>query len=120
MAKKILKMCSTNFFAVTALQSEINYFSQNGYSIDLVCSTDNHSRTVKGCKLINLDIKSAAKAFDCNYQQINLNQYKKLDTIINQLDTNDKNINLVEIMVDSEKHHSNNKELEGKIKTLFN
>jgi len=69
---------------------------------------------------VNLDIKSAAKTFDCNYQKINLNQYKKLDTIINQLDTKDKKINLVEIIVDSEKNYSNNKELEGKIKKLFN
>ena len=69
---------------------------------------------------VNLDIKSAAKTFDCNYQKINLNQYKKLNTIINQLNTKDKKINLVEIIVDSEKHYSNNKELEGKIKKLFN
>ena len=50
-------MCSTNFFAVTVLQAEINYFSQNGYSVDLVCPTDNHKKKVKGCKLINLNIK---------------------------------------------------------------
>ena len=69
---------------------------------------------------VNLDIKSAAKTFNCNYQKINLNQYKKLDTIINQLNTKDKKINLVEIIVDSEKHNSNNTKLENKIKTLFN
>ena len=57
MTKKILKMCSTNFFAVTVLQAEINYFSRNGYSIDLICATDNHIKKVKGCKLINLNIK---------------------------------------------------------------
>ena len=69
---------------------------------------------------VNLDIKSAAKTFDCNYEKINLNHYKKLDTIINQLNTKDKKINLVEIIVDSKKHHSNNKELKDKIKKLFN
>ena len=69
---------------------------------------------------VNLDIKSAAKTFDCNYEKINLNHYKKLDTIINQLNTKDKKINLVEIIVDSKKHHSNDKELKDKIKKLFN
>ncbi|MAR15408.1 MAG: 2-succinyl-5-enolpyruvyl-6-hydroxy-3-cyclohexene-1-carboxylic-acid synthase [Candidatus Marinimicrobia bacterium] len=69
---------------------------------------------------INLDIKSVAKVFDCSYQKINLNQYKKLDLVISQLNTKDKKINLVEIIVNSEKHHSNNEELENKIKKLFN
>ena len=68
---------------------------------------------------VNLDIKSLAKAFDCNYQKINLNQHKKNDKSFNQLNTKDKRINLVEIIVNSEKHHSNNKKLEGKIKELF-
>ena len=68
---------------------------------------------------VKLDIKNLAKAFDCNYQKINLNQYKKNDKIFNQLNTKDQIINLVEIVVNSEKHHSNNKKLEGKIKDLF-
>jgi len=57
MAKKILKICSTNFFAVSVLQAEINYFIQKGYVIDLVCPSDNHHKKVVGCKLIKLNIK---------------------------------------------------------------
>tara|TARA_Y100001936_G_C16082553_1_gene679022 strand:+ start:394 stop:2133 length:1740 start_codon:yes stop_codon:yes gene_type:complete len=68
---------------------------------------------------VNLDVKSIAKAFDCNYQKINLNQYGKLNTIIKKLNTKDQKINLVEIIVDSDKHELNNKKLENKIKKLF-
>ena len=69
---------------------------------------------------VNLDIKSIAKAFNCNYHKIDLNQHEKIDKIINKVNIKDKNINLVEIMIDSKKHHSNNKQLENQIKRLFN
>ena len=68
---------------------------------------------------VNLDIKSVAKVFNCHYQKITLNQYQKIDKIVNQLNTKDRKINLIEIMVDSEEHHSNNKEIEDRIKQLF-
>ena len=68
---------------------------------------------------VNLDIKSIAKAFNCHYHKIGLNQYEKIGKIINQVNIKDKKINLVEIMVDSEKHHLNNKEIEDRIKQLF-
>ena len=68
---------------------------------------------------VNLDIKSIAKAFNCHYHKIDLNQYEKIDKIINQVNIKDKKINLIEIMVDSEKHHLDNKEIEDRIKQLF-
>ena len=68
---------------------------------------------------VNLDIKSIAKAFNCHYHKIGLNQYEKIGKIVNQVNIKNKKINLVEIMVDSEKHHLDNKEIEDRIKQLF-
>ena len=41
---KILRVCSTKFFADSVLDNEINYLLNLGYKIDLICSFDNNNK----------------------------------------------------------------------------
>jgi len=63
----------------------------------------------------DLNIRSIANAFKCNYAQIN---YKELGKEKSKVFL-DKGINLIEINIDSEKHHLNNKEIEKNIKKIL-
>ena len=63
----------------------------------------------------DLNIKSIANAFKCNYAQI---KYRELGKEKSNVFL-DKGINLIEINIDSEKHHLNNKEIEKNIKKIL-
>ena len=63
----------------------------------------------------DLNIRSIANAFKCNYAQINYRELRKEKFKVFL----DKGINLIEINIDSEKHHLNNKEIEKNIKKIL-
>lgn len=63
----------------------------------------------------DLNIKSIANAFKCNYTQIN---YKELGNKKSKAFLG-AGVNLIEINIDSKKHHLNNKEIEENIKNIL-
>ena len=66
-----------------------------------------------------IDFKGVAKVFDCSYYKINLNDDEEIIKTIHKLNTTEKNIKLIELEVDAKKHHSNEKDLNKKIKKIF-
>ena len=67
----------------------------------------------------NVDFKDVAKVFGCSYYKINLNDDKQIIKSIHKLNKTEKNIRLIELEVDAKKHHSNEKDLNKKIKKIF-
>ena len=64
MSKKILKICSTKYFADTVLTSEINYILDSGYTLELACPFDEQKENSNlKCKSIDVYISRKLQFF---------------------------------------------------------
>ena len=67
---------------------------------------------------INLKIKKIASSFNCLYTRIDIFDYKNIDSILDKIILKDQ-IQLIEIMIDSNKHHLVDNKINNNIKNIL-